>query len=550
MTTSTTPSNVSDADLLGSIMAGDREACRCLIERYQGLVCAITYAGCGDVHQSEDLAQETFLEAWKHLRDVEQPDRLKSWLCGIARNLTNSARRKQGRMPVIQSQPDEETLDGSTPTPPEELIGQEEISLLWKNLERLPEEYREPLVLYYRQEESIAAVAEAMEISEESVRQRLCRGRAMLAQRLEGAIYQGLRNSGPSKAFALAVVAAIPGLASSANAAALSAAAVKGTASAKAAVSAGALVSALAGPLIGLVSGYAGYRFGLAQTIAPEERRFMRRYFLGVLLGAAVFTALFAFSLHWTHWLGMGPVGIAIVIPFLALGYALALFISCIWYQRRIREIRDQVTAQNPDMQAKARAASRRWNVEYRSRWTLLGLPLVHINMGLTPEGRMPIARGWIAIGAKAYAGLFACGAIAIAPITFGGMAIGLLCWGGFAAGAAVFAGFGIGIWAVGASVVGWMAVGAYAVGWLSATGVVAVAHDFALGVVAVARHANDQAAESFFAANRFSRLVRVLLTDAHWPWLVLAAPIAAMVLQAIHNKLARDGKKSSQSGK
>ena len=74
--------------------------------------------------------------------------------------------------------------------------------------------------------------------------------------------------------------------------------------------------------------------------------------------------------------------------------------------------------------------------MEYKSRWTLLGLPLLHVNIGLSPEARAPTARGWIAIGAKAYGILFACGGIAVGMISVGGFSVGLLAWGGFALGA------------------------------------------------------------------------------------------------------------------
>ena len=530
-------SNIGDSELVKLCIGGDHQACRSLIERYQYLICAVTYAGCGDVHQSEDLAQETFLQAWKNMRDLKEPNRLKTWLCGIARNLTRNAHRKQSRGSCVVGELDEQVPDTLSPTPPEIIISQEEQALLWQNLARLPEEYREPMVLYYRHEESVAFVASALEISEEAVRQRLVRGRAMLAERIESLIDRGLRTSGPTKAFTIAAIAAIPGFVTSANAATLTATAGKGVASAKA-TSIGASTSFLLGPLIGLAGGYVGYRLGLAQTIAPQERRFMRRYFVAIVLIAAAFTLVMLGSMQWTGMFGFGPAGRAAAIVALAVAYAMAILLSCFWYQRRMQLIRARITAGNPQMIQKAQAASARWNIEYRSRWTLLGLPLVHINMGGSPDSRAAVAKGWIAIGAKAYGGLFACGGLAVAPLSFGGLAVGLLSWGGFAAGVLVWGGFALGVGAIGGVACGLKAIGGCALGWSAACGAIAVAGDFAQGIVVSASHANDPAAEAFFQADRFFAMARAFLQHSQWVWLLALVPVLPVAIRALQNRL------------
>ena len=209
---------LTDEQLVALCRGGDRDAFGVVVARYQSLICALTYAGCGDVHRSEDVAQETFLRAWKHLGDLREAGRLRAWLCGIARNLLAGERRKQGRHPTMAAGggvadrsfggvasgglPFDESAVSSEPAPPEEAMRREERAMLWSTLERLPVEYREPLVLFYRHGESVAAVAAALELSEDAARQRLSRGRAMLAKRLEHIVHglsllesQILRNS-------------------------------------------------------------------------------------------------------------------------------------------------------------------------------------------------------------------------------------------------------------------------------------------------------------------------------------------------------------------
>src|SRR5438552_14635192 len=105
MTSLTTPSQMNDAELIAMCRQGDREAYATIVRRYQSVICALTYASCGDVHQSEDLAQETFLAAWKNLRELKDPSHLRAWLRGIARNIVHSALRKQGRTTAMRAQP-------------------------------------------------------------------------------------------------------------------------------------------------------------------------------------------------------------------------------------------------------------------------------------------------------------------------------------------------------------------------------------------------------------------------------------------------------------
>jgi hypothetical protein len=74
--------------------------------------------------------------------------------------------------------------------------------------------------------------------------------------------------------------------------------------------------------------------------------------------------------------------------------------------------------------------------VDYRSRWTLLGLPLVHIQLECRRGDRTVPAKGWIAVGNIAYGALFAGGGLAVAPISLSGFAVGLIALGGGASAA------------------------------------------------------------------------------------------------------------------
>ncbi len=171
----------SDAELVAESLAGGREAFRQIVEGHQTLVCSLAYCATGGFTASEDLAQETFLAAWRQLAELREPSKLRPWLCGIARFIIGKELRRQGREPVHNA----ETLDAvdklaaGGPLPSENVMSKEEETILWRCVSRIPDVYREPLVLFYREHQSIERVAEALELSEDAVKQRLARGRKM-----------------------------------------------------------------------------------------------------------------------------------------------------------------------------------------------------------------------------------------------------------------------------------------------------------------------------------------------------------------------------------
>ena len=185
----TQTAEISEAELVARSVAGDREGFAELVRRYQSLICAIAYNATGSVSQSEDLSQEIFVTAWRNLSELREAQKFRPWLCGIARNLINSARRAAGRHPMsaLEGEAVAEGLTQKEPGPAEQAITKEEEGILWRALEGIPETYREPLILYYRQQHSLEQVAGALELSEDAVKQRLSRGRKLLQEELAAA---------------------------------------------------------------------------------------------------------------------------------------------------------------------------------------------------------------------------------------------------------------------------------------------------------------------------------------------------------------------------
>jgi sigma-70-like protein len=89
-----------DAELVADCLAGDRAAFQFIVERYQSLICSVAYNATGNLSESEDVAQETFLTAWTELRSLREPEKLRSWLCGIVRNRIRRSARDDRHEPV------------------------------------------------------------------------------------------------------------------------------------------------------------------------------------------------------------------------------------------------------------------------------------------------------------------------------------------------------------------------------------------------------------------------------------------------------------------
>jgi Sigma-70, region 4 len=104
---------------------------------------------------------------------------------------------------------------------------------------RIPEIYREPLLLFSREHQSVEKVAQALELTEDAVKLRLSRGRKLLHEQELALVEGALERTNTGKPFTIAVLASLPALATSAKAATLGTAAIKGSAAEKGAATAG-----------------------------------------------------------------------------------------------------------------------------------------------------------------------------------------------------------------------------------------------------------------------------------------------------------------------
>jgi Sigma-70, region 4 len=173
----------------------------------------------------------------------------------------------------LESVPDSPAIGG---LPSEQAISREEEAILWRSLDKIPEVYRESLILFYREHQSIGAVAAKLDLSEDAVKQRLSRGRKLLHVEVRAFVENTLRRTAPSRTFSGAVLAALPaGPATTAGAAM----AGKNAAAAKS----GFLGTWIA-PLLGLIGGITAHWLVLRAAPSARERRLKQIVFIGMWL--------------------------------------------------------------------------------------------------------------------------------------------------------------------------------------------------------------------------------------------------------------------------
>ena len=502
----------NDAELVRDTLAGKREAFERIVSRYQSLICSLAYSATGSLGESEDLAQETFITAWNHLGHLRERHKLRSWLCGIARNRINNFLRREGREPAreAESLDDAPESHSAEPLPVEYTISQEEQAILWRSLEKIPEIYREPLVLFYREQKSIEAVAESLELSEDAVKQRLSRGRKLLHEQVRLFVEGALERTNPGKAFTVGVLAALPALSFSAKAATVGAA-VKGGSTAKAAGIMG-VFGVLLGPVMVFLPNYLGYRMSLAGAQSEAERQGIKALYRKIALITLGVCIPFAAVMLWCT---RHQADRSYLSGVFATAIVLTIFPVMLYLGLKSRRQAHAYLAQKLANEHGGNLPPVAW--EYRSPLALLGLPLVHIRVGDRFAMLRPPVKAWIAVGARAIGGLFAMGTLAIAPVSLGGIAVGV--WGLF-----------------GGLIIGWQAGGGcLTFAWNAAAGDFALAHGFALGEYAVAAQANTELARQVIEANPLLHWSQAV--NRHWHWINLLWMIPFFILWLVSRR-------------
>jgi len=175
----------ADGPLVVRAAGGDGSAFRTLVDRHHERIVSFLHRLCGCPEQALDLAQETFLSAYRHLASFRQDSRFSTWLHAIAVNHARAAARR--RRPNVSLDAVDADGERRCAEPAAVMLAvsagleQEDLARrIAAALDRLDIRYREVVVLADMQDASYEEIAEALGVPVGTVRSRLHRGRSEL----------------------------------------------------------------------------------------------------------------------------------------------------------------------------------------------------------------------------------------------------------------------------------------------------------------------------------------------------------------------------------
>jgi len=182
------PMEVREQDLIRRVQAGEKEVFYQLVKPYERRIYAAAFAVLRNETEAEDAAQEAMLKALTHIRQFRAEARFSTWLTQITVNEALMRRRK-AHSEIMEPIGERQEEDG-TYTPrdfadwreiPSEVLERKEIrQKLASAVAGLAAKYREVFMLRDVQHLSIEETAEALGITQASVKTRLLRARLML----------------------------------------------------------------------------------------------------------------------------------------------------------------------------------------------------------------------------------------------------------------------------------------------------------------------------------------------------------------------------------
>jgi len=176
-----------DAELLGQVAQGDRQAFSQLYLKYQPkLVSYCARLLRDDVAQAADIVDEALFDVWRSAGRFEGKSKPSTWIYSITRNKLVSWLRKTSEVSM-----DDESIMLSmvdqAPTPEEHKVDDDMKMQLIRMMNHLTDEHRDVLKLTYFEDKSVKEVATLLDISENTVKTRMFYARKRLGQMLEKA---------------------------------------------------------------------------------------------------------------------------------------------------------------------------------------------------------------------------------------------------------------------------------------------------------------------------------------------------------------------------
>lgn len=180
--------HITEEELVLYALVGDLEAFDELVCRFRRAVTLVALQVVGSPSVAEDVAQETFLLAFKALPQLKTPAKFGGWLCAIARNRAQRIATKEARTFTPEPTQWDRLLLTHCPElarcPVTDWERQHQRDCVGEALNRLPMELQLPLQLHYYEEWPVAQIAAFLSLPLTTVKWRMYQGRLRMRQML------------------------------------------------------------------------------------------------------------------------------------------------------------------------------------------------------------------------------------------------------------------------------------------------------------------------------------------------------------------------------
>jgi len=182
----------SDEELVARSMGGDLDSFNQLVLRWERPIYALAYRVIGREEEARDVAQETFLRAFRALSGFKGQAKFSSWLYRITLNLCRDWIRKEKRTRVSQAPEGLDIIElagAATPTETiEQRIGRKDLGrAVSKAMAALPEEQRTAIILKEYHGLTFQEIADMLGCPLSTVKTRLYQGLGVVRKQLEQA---------------------------------------------------------------------------------------------------------------------------------------------------------------------------------------------------------------------------------------------------------------------------------------------------------------------------------------------------------------------------
>jgi RNA polymerase sigma-70 factor (ECF subfamily) len=169
----------SDEDIVARVRAGDVALYEVLMRRYNERLYRVVRSMLADEDEAEDVMQQAYVNAYEHLDQFAGRARFSTWLTKIAVYEALSRVRRQNRFTEAPDG-DMNMINSTAPDPERQAQASELRAVLEGAIDALPPAYRSVFVLREVEQLSTAETAECLDVSEDAIKMRLHRARAML----------------------------------------------------------------------------------------------------------------------------------------------------------------------------------------------------------------------------------------------------------------------------------------------------------------------------------------------------------------------------------